>query len=221
MSLEKWVEYGWLRREPTSPGEIKDLLGIVERSLADSRVEAYRPTFDSSLPSPRRSAPRRLRSAPRVIAPSLLPQNERDVRRIAEIERGAYYCDLARIVGASGNQLMATCLGESEQDTFKSSGRPAFERGSSGKKPSHLPMGTPHGHSRRHVPNSRSRRATLREIEVLSAIAAGNANQLIADKLAITEETFKGHVKNILSKLGANDRTHAITIGLKRRIIEL
>jgi hypothetical protein len=34
MSLEKWVEYGWLRREPTSPGEIKDLLGIVERSLA-------------------------------------------------------------------------------------------------------------------------------------------------------------------------------------------
>ncbi len=40
MSLEKWVEYGWLRREPTSPGEIKDLLGIVDRSLADSRVEA-------------------------------------------------------------------------------------------------------------------------------------------------------------------------------------
>src|SRR5438105_10730742 len=40
MSLEKWVEYGWLRREPTSPGEIKDLLGIVERSLSDSKVEA-------------------------------------------------------------------------------------------------------------------------------------------------------------------------------------
>ena len=40
MSLEKWVEYGWLRREPTSPAEIRDLLGIVERSLADSRVEA-------------------------------------------------------------------------------------------------------------------------------------------------------------------------------------
>src|SRR5438270_4171119 len=40
MSLEKWVEYGWLRQEPTSPGEIKDLLGIVERSLADSRVAA-------------------------------------------------------------------------------------------------------------------------------------------------------------------------------------
>ena len=40
MSLEKWVEDGWLRREPTSPGEIKDLLEIVERSLADSKVEA-------------------------------------------------------------------------------------------------------------------------------------------------------------------------------------
>jgi hypothetical protein len=40
MSLEKWVEYGWLRREASSPGEIKDLLGIVERSLADSKVEA-------------------------------------------------------------------------------------------------------------------------------------------------------------------------------------
>ena len=40
MSLEKWVEYGWLRRETSSPGEIKDLLGIVERSLADSKVEA-------------------------------------------------------------------------------------------------------------------------------------------------------------------------------------
>ena len=40
MTLEKWVEYGWLRKEPTSPGEIKDLLGIVERSLVDSKVEA-------------------------------------------------------------------------------------------------------------------------------------------------------------------------------------
>ena len=40
MTLEKWVEYGWLRREATSPGEIKDLLRIVERGLADSKVEA-------------------------------------------------------------------------------------------------------------------------------------------------------------------------------------
>ena len=40
MSLEKWVEYGWLRREPTSPDEIRSLLGIVERSLADAKVDA-------------------------------------------------------------------------------------------------------------------------------------------------------------------------------------
>jgi DNA-binding NarL/FixJ family response regulator len=62
---------------------------------------------------------------------------------------------------------------------------------------------------------------TLREIDVLRLIAGGNANKLIADQLAITEETVKGHVKNILSKLGANDRTHAVTIALKRGIIEL
>jgi hypothetical protein len=40
MSLQKWVEYGWLRPEPTSPDEIKSLLGIVDRSLADAKVEA-------------------------------------------------------------------------------------------------------------------------------------------------------------------------------------
>jgi hypothetical protein len=40
MSLEKWVEYGWLKREPTSPSEIRDLLSVIERSLADSKVEA-------------------------------------------------------------------------------------------------------------------------------------------------------------------------------------
>jgi DNA-binding NarL/FixJ family response regulator len=62
---------------------------------------------------------------------------------------------------------------------------------------------------------------TLREIDVLRLIAGGNANKMIADQLAITEETVKGHVKNILSKLGANDRTHAVTIALKRGIIEL
>jgi DNA-binding NarL/FixJ family response regulator len=57
------------------------------------------------------------------------------------------------------------------------------------------------------------------EIEVLQLIAAGNANKQIADKLSITEETVKGRVKNILSKLGANDRTHAAMIGVKRGII--
>ena len=62
---------------------------------------------------------------------------------------------------------------------------------------------------------------TFREIEVLRLVAAGNANKLIADQLSIAEETVKGHVKNILSKLNANDRTHAVTIGLKRGIIEL
>jgi DNA-binding NarL/FixJ family response regulator len=62
---------------------------------------------------------------------------------------------------------------------------------------------------------------TPREIEVLRLIAAGNANKIVADQLSITEETVKAHVKNILSKLDANDRTHAVTIGLKRGIIEL
>ena len=60
-----------------------------------------------------------------------------------------------------------------------------------------------------------------REIEVLKLIAAGNANKIIAAQLSITEETVKGHVKNILAKLAANDRTHAVTIGLKRGIIDL
>jgi DNA-binding NarL/FixJ family response regulator len=58
------------------------------------------------------------------------------------------------------------------------------------------------------------------EIEVLQLIAAGNANKQIADKLSITEETVKGRVKNILSKLDANDRTHAAMIGVKRGIIQ-
>jgi len=62
---------------------------------------------------------------------------------------------------------------------------------------------------------------SLREIEVLKLIAAGNANKIIAAQLSITEETVKGHVKNILAKLAANDRTHAVTIGLKRGIIDL
>jgi DNA-binding NarL/FixJ family response regulator len=62
---------------------------------------------------------------------------------------------------------------------------------------------------------------TAGEVEVLRLIAAGNANKQIADILAVSEETVKGRVKNILSKLNANDRTHAATIGLRRGIIEL
>lgn len=62
---------------------------------------------------------------------------------------------------------------------------------------------------------------TPAEVAVLRLIAAGNANKQIADQLSVTEETVKGRVKNILSKLGANDRTHAAMIGLKRGIIDL
>ena len=58
------------------------------------------------------------------------------------------------------------------------------------------------------------------EVDVLRLIAAGNANKEIAARLSITEETVKGRVKNILSKLDANDRTHAAMIGVKRGIIE-
>jgi DNA-binding NarL/FixJ family response regulator len=58
------------------------------------------------------------------------------------------------------------------------------------------------------------------EAAILRLIAAGNGNKQIADQLSITEETVKGRVKNILSKLNAKDRTHAATIGLKRGIIE-
>jgi DNA-binding NarL/FixJ family response regulator len=60
-----------------------------------------------------------------------------------------------------------------------------------------------------------------RELEVLRLIASGNANKEIAAQLSIGEDTVKRHVTNILSKLQANDRTHAVTIGLKRGILEL
>ncbi len=62
---------------------------------------------------------------------------------------------------------------------------------------------------------------SAREIDVLRLIAAGNSNKLIADQLSIGEATVKSHVANILSKLSANDRAHAVTIGLKRGMIEL
>jgi DNA-binding NarL/FixJ family response regulator len=64
-------------------------------------------------------------------------------------------------------------------------------------------------------------RLTPGEVEILRLIAVGNANKEIARQLSITEETVKGRVKKILSKLNANDRTHAATIGLKRGIIQL
>jgi DNA-binding NarL/FixJ family response regulator len=62
---------------------------------------------------------------------------------------------------------------------------------------------------------------TAREIEVLSQIAGGNRNRDIAEKLFITEETVKVHIKHIMDKLGANDRTQAVAIGLRRGIIQL
>jgi DNA-binding NarL/FixJ family response regulator len=60
-----------------------------------------------------------------------------------------------------------------------------------------------------------------REIEVLKLIAVGKSNKEIGDQLFIGEATVKGHVTNILSKLTANDRAHAVSIGLKRGIISL
>jgi DNA-binding NarL/FixJ family response regulator len=62
---------------------------------------------------------------------------------------------------------------------------------------------------------------TPREIDVLRLVGAGNANKEIGAQLSLTEVTVKSHVKNILAKLGANDRTHAVTIALKRGIIDL
>jgi DNA-binding NarL/FixJ family response regulator len=62
---------------------------------------------------------------------------------------------------------------------------------------------------------------TPREVDVLRLVARGNANKEVAAQLSLTEETVKSHIRSILSKLGANDRTHAVAIGLKRGIIDL
>jgi DNA-binding NarL/FixJ family response regulator len=62
---------------------------------------------------------------------------------------------------------------------------------------------------------------TTREIEVLGEVAGGNRNRDIAGKLFITEETVKVHIKHIMEKLGASDRTQAVAIGLRRGIIRL
>jgi DNA-binding NarL/FixJ family response regulator len=62
---------------------------------------------------------------------------------------------------------------------------------------------------------------TAREIEVISLAATGNSNKRIGGKLSINEDTVKGHMTSILAKLGASDRTHAVTLALRRGIIEL
>ena len=59
-----------------------------------------------------------------------------------------------------------------------------------------------------------------REIEVLRSVSAGNSNKIVADQLSITEDTVKGHLKNILLKLGANDRTHAVTLAISRGFLD-
>jgi DNA-binding NarL/FixJ family response regulator len=62
---------------------------------------------------------------------------------------------------------------------------------------------------------------TAREIQVLQQVATGNANKMIADKLSISEDTVKAHMKSILSKLSANDRTHAVTIAIRRGFLDV
>jgi len=61
---------------------------------------------------------------------------------------------------------------------------------------------------------------TAREVDVLRRVAAGGSNKEIAAQLSVSEDAVKSHVRNVLAKLGANDRTHAVTIGFKRGIIE-
>ena len=61
---------------------------------------------------------------------------------------------------------------------------------------------------------------TPREVDILRLVAEGHANKEISVRLSLTEETVKSHIRNILAKLEANDRTHAVTIGLKRGIID-
>jgi DNA-binding NarL/FixJ family response regulator len=62
---------------------------------------------------------------------------------------------------------------------------------------------------------------TSREIEILQLVSCGNSNKLIAKTLTIGEETVKTHIRNIIAKLGAHDRTHAVTLALRRGIIQL
>ena len=62
---------------------------------------------------------------------------------------------------------------------------------------------------------------TERELDVLRLIAGGNRNRDIAEQLFISEETVKVHVKHVMEKLGASDRTQAVAIALRRGIIQL
>jgi DNA-binding NarL/FixJ family response regulator len=62
---------------------------------------------------------------------------------------------------------------------------------------------------------------TEREFEVLVGVATGHSNKIVADRLSISEHTVKSHMRSIMSKLGANDRTHAVTIAIKRGLITI
>jgi DNA-binding NarL/FixJ family response regulator len=61
---------------------------------------------------------------------------------------------------------------------------------------------------------------SVREIEVLRSVAAGHSNKIVAGELSISEDTVKGHMKSILAKLDANDRTHAVLIAMKRGFLD-
>ena len=61
---------------------------------------------------------------------------------------------------------------------------------------------------------------TLREVQVLRSVASGHSNKLVADELLISDDTVKGHMKSIMGKLGANDRTHAVLIAMRRGFLE-
>jgi DNA-binding NarL/FixJ family response regulator len=60
-----------------------------------------------------------------------------------------------------------------------------------------------------------------RELEILRLVAAGLPNKIIADRLSLSPDTVKSHIANILAKLGANDRTHAVTLAVKRGYFDL
>jgi DNA-binding NarL/FixJ family response regulator len=62
---------------------------------------------------------------------------------------------------------------------------------------------------------------TVREVEVLQLVAAGNRNRDVAEKLSVAEETVKSHLSHIMEKLNASDRTQAVAIGVRRGIIQL
>jgi DNA-binding NarL/FixJ family response regulator len=66
----------------------------------------------------------------------------------------------------------------------------------------------------------RSDDLSIRELEVLQSIATGKSNKVVADCLRISEDTVKGHVRNVLAKLQANDRTHAVMIAMDRGYFE-